>query len=62
MYNADKTKNGNITRVALLEVKINRHKKHIEVALIDLNRTDIFLGHNLLVKHNPEVNWKEGKI
>ena len=23
---------------------------------------DMFLGYNWLVKHNPEVNWKEGKI
>ena len=22
----------------------------------------MFLGHNWLVKHNPEVNWKEGEI
>jgi len=28
----------------------------------DLNGTDMFLGHNWLVKHNPEVNWKDGKI
>ena len=23
---------------------------------------DMFLGHNWLVKYNPEVNWKDGKI
>jgi len=40
----------------------NRHKKHIEAAIIDLNGMDMFLRHNWLVKHNPEVNWKEGKI
>ena len=22
----------------------------------------MFLGHDQLVKHNPEVNWKEDKI
>ena len=62
MYNVDRTKNGDITRIALLEVEINRHKEHIETAVVDLNRTDMFLGYNWLVKHNPEVNWKEGKI
>ena len=36
-------------KVTPLEVKINRHKKHIEVAVIDLNSTDMFLGHNRLV-------------
>ena len=48
--------------MAPLEVKINRHKEYIEVAVTDLNGIDMFLGHDLLVKHNPEVNWKEGKI
>ena len=56
VYNADGTKNGDVIRIALLEVEINRHKKHIEAVVIDLNRTDMFLGHNWLVKYNPEVN------
>ena len=29
---------------------------------MDLNRTDMFLGYDWLVKHNPEVNWKTGMI
>ena len=29
---------------------------------MDLNGMDMFLGHNWLVKHNPEVNWKNGMI
>jgi len=24
----------------------------------DLNGVDMFLGYDWLVKHNPEVNWK----
>jgi len=32
------------------------------VAVTDLNRTDKFLGHNWLVKHNLKVNWKNGTI
>ena len=51
-----------MTKVAPLEIKINRHKEQLEVAVIDLNRTDIFLGHDWLVKHNSEVNWKNGTI
>jgi len=62
VYNVDRTKNGDITRITLLEVKINGYKEHIETAVVDLNRTDMFLGYDWLVKHNPEVNWKEGKI
>ena len=45
-----------------LKIKINNHKERLEAAVTDLNRTDMFLGHNWLVKHNPEVNWKTGMI
>ena len=46
VYNADETKNRDITKVALLEVEINKYKEYIKVTVIDLNETDIFLGHN----------------
>ena len=62
VFNADRIKNGEVTRVRPLEVKINRHKEQLEAAVTDLNGTNMFLGHNWLVKHNPEVNWKDGKI
>ena len=32
------------------------------MAVTDLDGTDMFLGHNWLVKHNPEVNWKNSTI
>jgi len=56
VFNADGTKNGEVTRVAPLEIKINSHKEQLEAAVIDLDKTDIFLGYDWLVKHNPEVN------
>jgi len=62
VFNTDKTKNEEVTKVAPLEVEINRHKETLEVAVMDLDGTDIFLGHDWLVKHNPEVNWKNGTI
>jgi len=61
VFNVDGTKNGKVTRITPLEVKINGHKEQLEAVVTDLNGTDIFLGHNWLVKHNPEVNWKDGK-
>ena len=45
VYNADRTKNRDVTRVVPLEV-----------AVMDLNSIDIFLEHDWLVKHNSEVN------
>ena len=34
----------------------------MKAAVTDLDGTDMFLGHDWLVKHNPEVNWKNGTI
>ena len=62
IFNADGTKNGEVIRMALLEVEINGHKETLEVVVTDLNSMDMFLGHNQLVKHNPKVNWEDGKI
>ena len=57
VFNTDKTKNGEVTRFASLEVEINKHKEQINMAVTDLNGTDIFLEYNWLIKHNLEVNW-----
>ena len=62
VFNADGTKNREVTRVASLEVEINRHKEQLEAVVMDLNSIDMFLEHDWLVKHNPEVNWKNGRI
>jgi len=62
VFNADGTKNREVTKVAPLEIKINGHKETLEAVVMDLDRTDIFLGHDWLVKYNPEVNWKNGTI
>jgi len=62
MFNTDRMKNREVIKMVPLEIEINRHKETLEIAVIDLDRTDIFLGHNWLVKHNPEVNWKNRTI
>ena len=46
VYNTNRTKNGDITKMTLLEVEINRYKENIKIAVTDLNRMDMFLGHN----------------
>ena len=56
VFNTDRTKNGEVTKVASLEIEINGHKEQLEAAVTDLNGTDMFLRHDWLVKHNPEVN------
>ena len=51
-----------MTKIVSLEVEINGHKETLEAVVMDLDRTDMFLGHDWLVKHNPEVNWKNRTI
>jgi len=62
VFNTDGTKNGEVTKIASLEVKINEHKEQLEAAVTDLNGTDMFLEYDWLVKHNSEVNWKNETI
>ena len=62
VFNADGTKNREVTKMAPLEIKINGHKETLEVVVMNLDGTDMFLGHDWLVKHNLEVNWKNGII
>lgn len=62
VFNTNGTKNEEVTRIAPLKVKINGYKEQINGAVTDLNRIDIFIEHDWLVKHNPKVNWKEDKI
>ena len=62
VFNVDRTKNKEVTKMVLLEIEINGYKKQLEAAVMDFNRTDMFLRHDWLVKYNPEVNWKNRMI
>jgi len=61
IFNINRTKNREVIRFVLLELKINEHKKHINIAVMDLN--SIFLEYDQLIKYNLEVNYiKDQKI
>ena len=62
VFNADRTKNKEVTRFALLEVEINGYKEQLNTAVTDLSGTDMFLGYDWLMKHNPEINWSKGTM
>ena len=62
VFNIDRTKNKEVTRFVLLELEINRHMEKIDVAVTDLNSTNMFLEYDWLIKYNPEVNWGKGTI
>ena len=62
VFNTDRMKNGEVTKVVPLKIEINGHKETLEAAVTDLDGTNMFLGHDWLVKYNLEVNWKNGTI
>jgi len=62
VFNADRTKNREFIKVVSLEININGYKEQLETIVTDLNRTNKFLEHDWLVKHNSEVNWKNRTI
>ena len=62
VFNADRTKNGEVIWFVPLELETNRYKEYIDAAVMDLNSTDMFLEYNWLVKYNPEVNWNTRTI
>jgi len=62
VFIADRTKNREMTKVVSLKIEINGYKEKLEAAVTDLDGMDMFLGHDWLVKHNLEVNWKNDTI
>jgi len=65
IYNADGTQNtnGQVTDCVKMEIEIGGHKENIEAAVVQLeDRADLFIGHDWLIKHNPEIDWINGQI
>lgn len=63
--NADGTQNkqGRITDYVQMEIEIEGHKEQIQAPVVQLeDRADMFMGHDWLIKHNPEVDWHKGTI
>jgi hypothetical protein len=57
-FNADGTKNGKnmVTQYAKLGINTGSYQEDIEPVVTQLQSVDIFLGHNWLVHHNPEID------
>ena len=58
IYNSDRSRNGEktIREFVPLEINLNGHIKQIDAVVSEIKETDLFLGHDWLVEHNPEVN------
>ncbi|EKM74824.1 hypothetical protein AGABI1DRAFT_25327, partial [Agaricus bisporus var. burnettii JB137-S8] len=51
-----------ITRFMKMDLNINGHNKQLDVVATPLQSSDLFLGHDWLTNHNPEIDWKQGII
>ncbi|KAL5526813.1 hypothetical protein ACEPAF_8539 [Sanghuangporus sanghuang] len=39
-----------------------KHEEEIRLAVTSLASSNIFLGHDWLTKHNPEIDWRLGTV
>ncbi len=64
VYNADGTRNAgrDITEYVETCMMIRGHVECIDLAVTNLGKKDIYLGHDWLKHHNPSVNWKMQSI
>ena len=64
VVNADGTANvgGKITEMVKIKMKINNHEEIFELAVTDIGRRDIFISHDWLTYHNPEMEWQDNAI
>ena len=51
-----------ITDMVQLRIRIMEHEEIMEFLMLDLGKQDMFLRHNWLQFHNPEIDWKNEKL
>ena len=64
VHNADGTldKNRSITDYVFLRLSVGDHTEQLEFAVADLGTHDLFIGHEWLKLHNPNIDWKTSEI
>ena len=60
VYNADRSLNegGPITEFVELRMVIQDHTERIQLAVSNLGKTELFIGHEWLKKHNLNIDWR----
>jgi len=58
VYNSDRSRNGKqtIREFVPLEINSNGHIEQIDAVVSEIKETNLFLGNDWLVEHNPEVD------
>jgi hypothetical protein len=54
--------NGPVTHDALVDLTINNHYETIRLHCITIGNSPIIVGLPWLRKHNPNIDWKEGRV
>ena len=64
VYNADGTLNegGAIESYIEVHLVIGDHAEKIEMAVVNLGKTDFFLGLNWLCYHNLNIDWEQSTL
>jgi hypothetical protein len=45
-----------------IKIKIQDHEEILELAVSNIGKKDVFIGHDWLMHHNPEMDWKNNQI
>lgn len=64
VYNVDGTLNqgGSIKEEVDVMMKYQEHTEKCTFAVCDLGNKEAIIGHSWLFRHNPEIDWKTGKV
>jgi len=64
VFNVDGTANteGSISEVVELLLRYNGHSERALFCVTGLGKQNLILGHTWLKDHNPEVDWRTGKV
>src|ERR1700761_994755 len=64
VYNVDGSLNqgGSITQEVDVIMTYQEHSEKATFAVCDLGDKDAVIGHTWLFNHNPEIDWKSGKL
>jgi predicted aspartyl protease len=64
LQNVDLTENkiGQITHEVELDLQINKHITRERFLIADIGKDDVIIGIDWLKKHNPEIDWSQGRI
>jgi Retroviral aspartyl protease len=64
VYNIDRSLNwgGIITEEVTLIMSYQGHQEKAVFAICDLGKASLIIGYTWLCKHNPDIDWENGKV